>query len=102
LELFVVAVESKDDIESLFSGFILSGIKNTATDFKYEGIVIGGKTGRVVSAYTTGADGKRWHYRNIDIPLAKMHLNITYCEQPFLTIDEFNQILSTFKFSDQH
>ena len=98
---FVVAIE--DNLEYQFSDSILESNKKSWADFKYENIVIGGKTGRVVSGYAEDMDGQRIHWRNIDIPVAKHHLNITYAEPiSVLNINEFNQILSTFKFSDQH
>ena len=63
-----------------------------------ENIIIGGKTGRVVSG-----DNKldpNIAVRNIDIPLkGTEHLRIQYSSN-IVPLDEFNQILSTFKFTD--
>jgi hypothetical protein len=96
----VVAVESKEYIHGIFSDNILDALKNSWTDYKDEGIMIGGKNGRIISGYTVQR-GKKHHIRDIDIPIEEKHLNISYSEDA-IALDEFNQILSTFKFINQY
>jgi hypothetical protein len=73
---------------------------------KDEGIVIGGKIGRITSSFS---DTKSRFYNktnnhaiNIDIPLKDKKYLVIENLGTVITLDEFNQMLSTFKFSDQH
>lgn len=84
---------------------VLGSLKGGWMDYKYEGIIVGGRTGRIISGYTTHytalGSKKKEHIREIAIPLKdKNYLHITYIEKA-INLDEFNQMLSTFKFTDQ-
>jgi hypothetical protein len=95
----LVAVEGKDFFEDTDT---LDTLKNTWTDYKDEGIMVGEKNGRIISGYDYVSDQKKTHIRYIDIPLQQgKHLKIEYYEDT-ITLEEFNQILSTFKFLHQY
>jgi hypothetical protein len=92
----IISYCSKDYTNRLFSKHSLDKM----TNYKDEGILIGGKTGRVISGHYE-SDGKIIHTRDIIIPLndKDVNLSITYVEKAIL-LDEFDQIVSTFKFTN--
>jgi hypothetical protein len=91
----VVYFRGKDFPE--FNHEDLATLKSTWIDYKDEGIVIGGRKGRIISGSTDWSNKIR-HIREIYIPLKQeKHLQTTYIEET-ISLDEFNQILSTFKF----
>jgi hypothetical protein len=75
-------------------------LKRTSVNYKDEGIIIGGKTGRIISGNDFVLAQNKPHIRHIDIPLQQdKYLNIEYYENA-ITLEEFDQILSTLKFTD--
>ena len=93
----IVSVYNKDYVDE-FNDDILSLLKERWTDYKDENILIGGKIGRIISGLTSMKN----YTREIAIPLkGKKYLSISYSENA-ITLSEFDQILSTFKFDNQH
>lgn len=103
--MFFFRDESSNNVFFSTSDKTLHELYSNANDFKDEGIAIGGKIGRIISSLSnpkSRLDNKTNHAINIDVPLKdKRHLIIGYIGT-VITMDEFNQILSTFKFTDQH
>jgi hypothetical protein len=104
LIMFFFHDESSNDVFFSTSDKTLHELYSNANDFKDEGIETGGKMGRIISSLSdpkSRLENKTNHAINIDVPLKdKRHLIIGYIGT-VITLDEFNQMLSTFKFTGQ-
>lgn len=86
--LLVVYVKNKKEMPSdIFD----------STKYKEDSIELGGKPG-IISGFPIEVDGKRYQYIDIIIPFKEKYLVIEYNEKA-LPIDEFAQMLSAFKFT---
>jgi len=94
----LITVDDKDFFQDTET---LDTLKKRWVNYKDEGVLIGGKNGRIVSGNDYVSAKNKPHIRHIDIPLQQgKYLKIEYYEDA-ISLEEFDQILSTFKFTDQ-